>query len=135
MDVNDQNKGYAFNSVLRVTQDSIQEFRVNSALYGADHPRTLTAQHVIDEIRGIEGIFSGTLAYLFNIYDGSTPFSAIVRDAKGREFSTDTAAAIKELTNSKQLDRTEADAAAAVGRNPRRLIEHQQRIILQQNAG
>ncbi len=28
-----------------------------------------------DEIRSVEGIFSGTLAYLFNIYDGSTPFS------------------------------------------------------------
>ena len=31
-----------------------------------------------DEIASIEGIFSGTLAYLFNVYDGSTPFSAIV---------------------------------------------------------
>ncbi len=35
-----------------------------------------------DEIRSVGGIFSGTLAYLFNIYDGSTPFSEIVRDAK-----------------------------------------------------
>ena len=35
-----------------------------------------------DEIRSIEGIFSGTLAYLFNVYDGSTPFSRIVREAK-----------------------------------------------------
>ncbi len=35
-----------------------------------------------DEIRSVGGIFSGTLAYLFNIYDGSTPFSKIVRDAK-----------------------------------------------------
>lgn len=34
-----------------------------------------------DEIVSIEGIFSGTLAYLFNVFDGSTPFSAIVRDA------------------------------------------------------
>jgi len=30
----------------------------------------------------ISGIFSGTLAYLFNVYDGTTPFSEIVRDAK-----------------------------------------------------
>ena len=36
-----------------------------------------------DEIRRIEGIFSGTLAYLFNTWDGSEPFSAIVRSAKG----------------------------------------------------
>jgi aspartokinase/homoserine dehydrogenase 1 len=35
-----------------------------------------------DQIDSIEGIFSGTLAYLFNVYDGSVPFSAIVREAK-----------------------------------------------------
>ncbi len=35
-----------------------------------------------DEVRSIRGIFSGTLAYLFNVYDGSTPFSGIVRAAK-----------------------------------------------------
>ena len=35
-----------------------------------------------DEIRTIRGIFSGTLAYLFNVYDGTTPFSEIVRAAK-----------------------------------------------------
>ena len=35
-----------------------------------------------DEIRRIDGIFSGTLAYLFNVWDGREPFSAVVRDAK-----------------------------------------------------
>ena len=35
-----------------------------------------------DEIRRIEGIFSGTLAYLFNTWDGAQPFSAVVRQAK-----------------------------------------------------
>src|SRR5579862_2862040 len=40
-----------------------------------------------DEIASIEGIFSGTLAYLFNAYDGSTPFSAIVREAKQRGYT------------------------------------------------
>jgi aspartokinase/homoserine dehydrogenase 1 len=35
-----------------------------------------------DEVRSIRGILSGTLAYLFNVYDGSTPFSEIVRAAK-----------------------------------------------------
>jgi aspartokinase/homoserine dehydrogenase 1 len=38
--------------------------------------------HTGDEVRSIRGIFSGTLAYLFNVYDGSTPFSEIVRVAK-----------------------------------------------------
>ena len=40
-----------------------------------------------DEIASIEGIFSGTLAYLFNVYDGSTPFSDIVRDARQRGYT------------------------------------------------
>jgi aspartokinase/homoserine dehydrogenase 1 len=35
-----------------------------------------------DEIRRIEGIFSGTLAYLFNTWDGSQPFSEVVKHAK-----------------------------------------------------
>jgi aspartokinase/homoserine dehydrogenase 1 len=35
-----------------------------------------------DDVRSIRGIFSGTLAYLFNVYDGTTPFSEIVRAAK-----------------------------------------------------
>jgi len=38
--------------------------------------------HTGDEVRSISGIFSGTLAYLFNVYDGTTPFSEIVRVAK-----------------------------------------------------
>lgn len=35
-----------------------------------------------DHIHSIEGIFSGTLAYLFNVFDGSRPFSEIVREAR-----------------------------------------------------
>jgi aspartokinase/homoserine dehydrogenase 1 len=35
-----------------------------------------------DDITRIEGIFSGTLAYLFNVFDGSETFSSIVRAAK-----------------------------------------------------
>jgi aspartokinase/homoserine dehydrogenase 1 len=40
-----------------------------------------------DDIRSIRGIFSGTLAYLFNVYDGSTPFSEIVRGAKNNGYT------------------------------------------------
>ena len=40
-----------------------------------------------DQIRKVEGIFSGTLAYLFNVWDGSQPFSAIVRDAKAKGYT------------------------------------------------
>ncbi len=35
-----------------------------------------------DEILRIEGILSGTLAYLFNSYDGEQPFSELVRGAR-----------------------------------------------------
>ncbi len=40
-----------------------------------------------DEIQSIEGIFSGTLAYLFNVYDGSQPFSVIVRAARDKGYT------------------------------------------------
>ena len=40
-----------------------------------------------DEVRCIEGIFSGTLAYLFNVYDGTVPFSQSVVDAKQRGYT------------------------------------------------
>src|SRR5439155_741334 len=40
-----------------------------------------------DEISSIEGIFSGTLAYLFNVYDGRVAFSEIVQEARQRGFT------------------------------------------------
>lgn len=40
-----------------------------------------------DEIQRIEGILSGTLAYLFNVWDGSVPFSSVVRAAKAKGFT------------------------------------------------
>ena len=40
-----------------------------------------------DEIVRIEGILSGTLSYLFNVWDGSTPFSTVVRDAKAKGYT------------------------------------------------
>ncbi|HEY7057755.1 MAG TPA: bifunctional aspartate kinase/homoserine dehydrogenase I, partial [Vicinamibacterales bacterium] len=40
-----------------------------------------------DEIRKIEGILSGTLAYLFNVWNGNQPFSSIVREAKANGFT------------------------------------------------
>ncbi len=40
-----------------------------------------------DDIKRIEGIFSGTLAYLFNVFDGTVPFSSVVKDAKQRGYT------------------------------------------------
>ncbi len=51
---------------------------------GAALPVVSTLRDLIDtgdEIRSVQGILSGTLAYLFNVYDGTTPFSEIIRKA------------------------------------------------------
>jgi aspartokinase/homoserine dehydrogenase 1 len=51
---------------------------------GAGLPIMSTLRDLIasgDEILKIEGILSGTLSYLFNNFDGSVPFSSLVRDA------------------------------------------------------
>ncbi len=40
-----------------------------------------------DEVSSIEGMFSGTLAYLFNVFDGTAPYSSIVRAAKAKGYT------------------------------------------------
>ncbi|MEQ9569236.1 MAG: hypothetical protein RLN75_03515, partial [Longimicrobiales bacterium] len=40
-----------------------------------------------DRVHFVEGILSGTLAYLFNVFDGSRPFSALVAEARARGFT------------------------------------------------
>ena len=40
-----------------------------------------------DRVHEVEGIVSGTLAYLFNLYDGTQPFSTIVREACAAGFT------------------------------------------------
>jgi len=55
------------------------------ATFGAGLPVIQTLRDLRetgDEITRIEGIFSGTLAYLFNVFDGREPFSSIVRAAR-----------------------------------------------------
>lgn len=57
---------------------------------GAALPIIKTLREMIDtgdQMHSIKGIFSGTLAYLFNVYDGSVPFSEIVREAKASGFT------------------------------------------------
>ena len=40
-----------------------------------------------DDIATISGIFSGTLAYLYNVFDATRPFSEIVRDARAKGYT------------------------------------------------
>lgn len=57
---------------------------------GAALPIIKTIRDLVDtgdRIHTIKGILSGTLAYLFNVYDGSKPFSEIVREAKANGFT------------------------------------------------
>jgi bifunctional aspartokinase / homoserine dehydrogenase 1 len=63
-------------------------------LYEATVGAGLPVIHTLRDLRGtgddilrIEGIFSGTLAYLFNVFDGSASFSSIVYDAKKKGFT------------------------------------------------
>jgi aspartokinase/homoserine dehydrogenase 1 len=60
------------------------------ATVGAGLPVINTLKDLVetgDDIHSISGIFSGTLAYLFNVFDGTVPFSAIVRDARARGYT------------------------------------------------
>jgi aspartokinase/homoserine dehydrogenase 1 len=60
------------------------------ATVGAGLPVISTLRDLVDtgdSILAVEGIFSGTLAYLFNRYDGREPFSALVADARARGYT------------------------------------------------
>ena len=55
------------------------------ATVGAGLPVISTLRDLLDTgdaVTSIEGIFSGTLAWLFNKYDGSVPFSQLVAEAR-----------------------------------------------------
>ncbi|QGW66313.1 bifunctional aspartate kinase/homoserine dehydrogenase I [Lysobacter soli] len=55
------------------------------ATVGAGLPVMLTLRNLLDtgdELHGIDGMLSGTLAWLFNRFDGTVPFSQLVREAQ-----------------------------------------------------
>jgi aspartokinase/homoserine dehydrogenase 1 len=61
-----------------------QKYFLDEANVGAGLPIMSTLRDLIasgDVITKVEGIFSGTLSYLFNTFDGTLPFSALVREA------------------------------------------------------
>jgi hypothetical protein len=54
---------------------------------GAGLPIIATLKHLTetgDKVLRIEGIFSGTLSYIFNAFGDGRPFSAVVEEAKGK---------------------------------------------------
>jgi aspartokinase/homoserine dehydrogenase 1 len=63
---------------------SRQKYLLDEANVGAGLPVMSTIRDLIasgDTIERIQGIFSGTLSYLFNNFDGGIPFSLLVREA------------------------------------------------------
>jgi len=78
-----------YQDLKRLSRGSRTHF-LYEATVGAGLPVIQTLKDLVetgDEIRSISGIFSGTLAYLFNLFDGTRPFSDIVRDAKARGYT------------------------------------------------
>ena len=66
VDVNDQSNGYAFTSVLPVTQDSVQEFRVTTTNYGADQGQGSGAQVALVTKGGTNALHGSVYEYLRN---------------------------------------------------------------------
>ena len=66
VDVNDQSNGYAFTSVLPVTQDSVQEFRVTTTNYGADQGQGSGAQVALVTKSGTNAFHGSLYEYIRN---------------------------------------------------------------------
>jgi len=72
-----------YRAIQAASRDGGGRFRYEATV-GAGLPVISTLRDLIstgDELHAIEGIFSGTLAWLFNKFDGSVPFSQLVRQA------------------------------------------------------
>jgi hypothetical protein len=66
VDVNDQSNGYAFTSVLPVTLDSVQEFRVTTTNYGADQGQGSGAQVALVTKSGTNSFHGSAYEYMRN---------------------------------------------------------------------
>src|SRR5216683_2791202 len=66
VDVNDQSNGYAFTSVLPVTQDSVQDFRVTTTNYGADQRQGSGAQVALVTKSGTNSFHGSAYEYIRN---------------------------------------------------------------------
>ena len=75
---------------MKASSRSLQLHYLYETTVGAGLPIIQTLRDLIetgDEILQIEGIFSGTLSYLFNSFDGERPFSKILSEAKERGYT------------------------------------------------
>ncbi|CAI7807972.1 unnamed protein product [Closterium sp. NIES-53] len=75
---------------IRQLQRELCTHYLYEATVGAGLPIVATLKGLLDtgdHIHRIEGIFSGTLSYIFNNFDGSKPFSQIVAEARANGFT------------------------------------------------
>ena len=80
----------AYYDALRVSAVKGGSHYLYETTVGAALPIIKTIRDLVDtgdHIQSIKGILSGTLAYLFNVYDGSRPFSTIVAEARASGFT------------------------------------------------
>jgi hypothetical protein len=82
VDVNDQNNGYAFTSVLPVTLDSVEEFRVTATNYNADQGVGSGAQVALVTKSGTNN-FHGSL-YEYNRNTATSANDWLVKAAEAR---------------------------------------------------
>ena len=74
-----------YQSIVQAAARSGARFRYEASV-GAGLPVINTLRDLLDtgdQVLAIDGIFSGTLAWLFNKFDGSVPFSQLVTEARG----------------------------------------------------
>ncbi|WJI14639.1 bifunctional aspartate kinase/homoserine dehydrogenase I [Pseudoxanthomonas winnipegensis] len=78
-----------FEAIAEAAAASGARFRYEATV-GAGLPVITTLRDLVDTgdaVTSIEGIFSGTLAWLFNRFDGSVPFSELVRQARAMGYT------------------------------------------------
>jgi hypothetical protein len=74
VDVNDEINAYAFTSVLPVTLDSVQEFRVTTTNYGAEEGRSSGAQVSLVTKSGTNNFHGSAYEYLRNTYTSANDY-------------------------------------------------------------
>lgn len=86
VDANDQTHGYAFTSVLRMTPDSIQEFRVATTNYDAESGRSSGAEISIVTKSGTNAFHGSLYEYNRNtVTEANDYFLKIAQDQSGQE--------------------------------------------------
>jgi len=78
-----------YHAIREAAAGSGARFRYEATV-GAGLPVITTLRDLVDtgdEVLAIDGIFSGTLAWLFNKYDGQVPFSDLVSQARGMGYT------------------------------------------------